>query len=107
MKSLNQKNRKRILDKFAGTSFKIWQFGQSNKFEIENDDMKILFSYNTPVAFKNKRNKKFYRTDKLFSPTTYKHIYEWVKNRKSLVVPHKEIEDAVKKLQAYGKLLAS
>jgi len=107
MNNLQQKNRKRILDKFAGTPVKIWQFGKANKFEIENEDVKILFSYDTPVAFKNKRNGKLYRTDKLFSPTTYKHIYEWVKNGKSLVVPHKEIEDVVEKLQAYGKLLAS
>ena len=100
-------NKKNILKKFTGTGFKVKQHGMSNKFEVENEDVKVLFSYNTPVAFKSKCNGVIHRTDQLFSPTTYKHIYEWVGKDKSKCVPQKEIEAAVKTLEAYGKAFSA
>lgn len=46
----------------------------SNQTEVETDRYKILFSYNTPVAYLDKSTGKKYKTNEHWSRTTTRHI---------------------------------
>lgn len=48
----------------------------SNKTELTANGVKVLFSYNTPVACWI--NGQFYKTNKKWSVTTSKHINSWI-----------------------------
>lgn len=48
----------------------------SNKTELTANGVKVLFSYNTPVACWI--NGQYYKTGKKWSVTTSKHINSWV-----------------------------
>ena len=49
----------------------------ANKTEVNlNDGTLIFFSYQTPVAGRDKQG--FFRTDKKWSVTTSKHINQWL-----------------------------
>ena len=49
-----------------------------NMTEIETDKYKVLFSYQTPVAYSDKQTQKIYETNKKWSRTTTRHIKLWV-----------------------------
>lgn len=55
----------------------------SNKTELTANGVKVLFSYNTPVACWI--NGQFYKTNKKWSVTTSKHINSWVCSDNSLI----------------------
>jgi len=48
----------------------------NNKTELTINGVKVLFSYNTPVACW--KNGEFFKTSKKWSNTTSKHINSWV-----------------------------
>ncbi len=50
----------------------------SNQTEVEINNKKVLFSYNTPVAYYDLETKQAYKTCKVWSNTTSKHINSWV-----------------------------
>lgn len=47
-----------------------------NQTEIETNDGQILFSYQTPVAYK-RYGGGYYKTEKKWSATTTRHIKKW------------------------------
>jgi len=47
----------------------------SNQTELTANGVKVLFSYNTPVACWI--NGQFYKTNKRWSVTTSKHVNKW------------------------------
>lgn len=51
---------------------------RNNMNELETSDLKVLFSYRTPVAFVNKETGIFYKTSKKWSRTTSRHISQWL-----------------------------
>lgn len=51
----------------------------SNMTEIETSGFRILFSYSTPVALKNKETGQYCKTNKFWSRTTSRHISKWLK----------------------------
>jgi len=66
---------------------KLIQLG-TNQTELNvNGEMKILFSYETPVAICI--NCDYYRTSKKWSPTTGKHISNWLEGAKAEEKPQK------------------
>ena len=48
---------------------------------ILNDDLKVLFSYKTPVACELKG--EVFKTDKFWSKTTSRHINQWLDGRQA------------------------
>ena len=48
----------------------------NNMTELTVNNIKVLFSYNTPVACW--QNGEFFKTSKKWSSTTSKHINSWV-----------------------------
>jgi hypothetical protein len=50
----------------------------ANRNEISTNDKEILVSYQTPVAYYDKRTHKAYKTNKSWSRTTSKHISLWI-----------------------------
>ena len=60
-------------------------------FEIE--DVAVLYSYHTPVAYHDKDGIKI--TDKKYSNTTTKHINEFIDGRPSKVTTQKDIDNKV------------
>lgn len=50
----------------------------SNMTELELDGKRVLFSYQTPVAFKIMGLSTVYVTDRFYSQTTKKHITKWI-----------------------------
>lgn len=56
----------------------------SNQTEVEIGNKRVLFSYNTPVAYYDLETKQAYKTNKTWSNTTSKHINAWINN---LMVP--------------------
>ena len=51
---------------------------QANMTEVMVDNLLILFSYNTAVAYKRLDNGCYYVTKEYFSRTTRNHISLWV-----------------------------
>lgn len=51
----------------------------ANMTELETPKMKVLFSYQTPVAAYNTKSKSLFRTSKIWSNTTTRHINKWIK----------------------------
>lgn len=49
---------------------------------IETENFVILQSYETKVAYFDKRNGRHYRTNHKWSATTTKHINRWLESRK-------------------------
>ncbi len=50
----------------------------ANMTEIETSSFRILFSYSTPVALKNKETGLYCKTSKFWSRTTNRHISKWL-----------------------------
>lgn len=66
---------------------------KANMTELRTDGLIILFSYKTPVAYQT--NGGFFRTKKKFSPTTSKHINQWLDGIKATEVDQEAIENLV------------
>jgi hypothetical protein len=58
----------------------------SNQTEVSTSKYLILFSYKTPVAFKDCDSSTIYVTNKKHSTTTSKHINKWLKNTSHILV---------------------
>lgn len=54
----------------------------ANQTEIRFADKTVLFSYNTPVAYRDNQGREFYSTTK-HSKTTSKHVNRWLNNKKT------------------------
>jgi len=54
---------------------------KSNCTELKLNDYVVLFSYETPVAYYDRKTDKYYKTSTKWSRTTSKHINEWLKDR--------------------------
>lgn len=50
----------------------------SNMTEINTDKVRVLVSYETPVAYQDKETGLFYKTEKKWSVTTSRHINKWL-----------------------------
>lgn len=50
-----------------------------NQTEIQAGRYEILFSYRTPVAYRNTESGKWYKTSKFWSRTTTRHINKWLR----------------------------
>ena len=51
----------------------------ANQTEVELGNLRVFFSYNTPVAYFSNYTKKYYITNKKHSVTTSRHINSWLK----------------------------
>lgn len=60
-------------------------------------DIKILFSYQTPVAYCD--GFQFYKTDRRWSNITTRHINQWLKGLPAKVIPQYELDDLLKEVQ--------
>jgi hypothetical protein len=49
----------------------------SNQTQIETEDFRVLFSYNTPVACLDRKTGERFKTETKWSRTTSKHINQW------------------------------
>lgn len=63
----------------------------ANMTEIELEGCRVLFSYQTPVAYSNSVGLCFI-TEKRWSPTTSRHITKWLQGRPAKRVPQASIE---------------
>jgi len=52
-----------------------------NMTVLYTDNYTILYSYNTPVACLDVKNKTYYRTNEYYSVTTSKHINQWLNGK--------------------------
>lgn len=67
----------------------------SNKTEIiYHTGLRVLFSYDTPVAAEL-ANGKILRTDKKYGVTTSKHINQWLEGREFTLCPQQRIKELV------------
>ena len=65
----------------------------SNQTEVEIGNKKVLFSYNTPVAYYDLETKQAYKTNKIWSNTTSKHITAWINSIEVSLVTKLEQEE--------------
>jgi hypothetical protein len=81
---------------------KLEQLGP-NETEVHLTNAIILFSHNTPVAYKTKGlgQNIMYRTDRKFGVTASEHINQWKDNYDVEIVPHSQIEEMT---QYYSEL---
>ena len=63
-------------------------------YDLHSGPMDILFSYQTPVAAWLP-NRGYIRSQKKFSPTTTKHINQWLNGAEAYEVPQSDIEELV------------
>ena len=57
---------------------------QSNLTELDVGGLLVLFSYETPVALRNRG--QYYKTDKKWSNTTTRHVNKWLDGAEALPV---------------------
>lgn len=62
-----------------------------NMNEVETEDVLVLFSYSTPVAYQDKNTGEFYRTEEHYSVTTSRHINKWLEGREAVEVPQDQL----------------
>jgi len=55
-----------------------------NMTEIETDNLLVLFSYKTPVAYCQLPHGPYYKTNQKWSKTTTKHINIWLKHTEDI-----------------------
>jgi hypothetical protein len=67
----------------------------ANMTEVETGRYTVLFSYETPVAFIDKRYSVMHRTAKKWSVTTERHISKWeqIKQQIHSVIDQQEVFD--------------
>ena len=72
------------------------QLGDSKCCEGHHD-VRVLFSYNTPVAYSvvTPEGKLFFRTGQFYSRTTTKHINSWLPKDQAEEVEQSVIDDVV------------
>lgn len=76
---------------------KLRQLG-SNKTELTlNDGRKVLFSYETPVAYTEltPEGRMFYKTSTFYSVTTSKHINSWLPKDQAVEVDQSILDEMV------------
>lgn len=66
-----------------------------NMTEVETDEVIVLFSYSTPVAYEDKASGQCYRTSERFSTTTSRHINKWLEGREAQEVDQSQLEGLV------------
>ncbi len=67
----------------------------TNITEVRYGDKYVLFSYQTPVAYRTE-DMQYYVTNKKWSNTTSKHISKWVGGAQTIKVNQDVIDDLVK-----------
>lgn len=72
----------------------------SNMTEVETDNVVVLFSYSTPVAYMDKASGQCFRTLEQFSTTTSRHINKWLEGRPAEEVDQSQIEGLVQTANA-------
>jgi len=72
----------------------------ANVTEVETDNVVVLFSYSTPVAYMDKGSGQFFRTTERFSNTTSKHINKWLEGNQAEEVDQSQIEGLVQTANA-------
>lgn len=66
----------------------------SNRNEVElRNGLKVLFSYKTPVAYKE--GYQYYKTSTKWSRTTSRHIKQWLNGSSAIEVPQEDIYNLV------------
>jgi hypothetical protein len=69
----------------------------SNMTEITLSDKRILFSYETPVAYQDLDTVgTYYKTVKKWSTTTTRHISKWLGGNAAKLVSQDYLDDLVK-----------
>ena len=66
----------------------------ANQTEVEINGRKVLFSYETSVAYKE--DGKAYITSQKWSKTTSKHVSQWVKGMTVFCIPQEQFDTLVK-----------
>lgn len=69
----------------------------ANKTEVTKGDKRILFSYQTPVAFDvlTPEGRKYYKTETYYSRTTSKHINSWLPKHLVVTLTQAEFDEAL------------
>lgn len=57
-----------------------------NQTELKLGNLRILFSYDTPVAYHDIKTNQFFKTCKIWSNTTSRHINKWITDNDAQVV---------------------
>lgn len=70
----------------------------SNQTELHIDDLTVLFSYSTPVAYCID-GKGYFKVDEFYSVTTSKHINKWLDGRKFTLVTYDSLRQLI---NSYG-----
>jgi hypothetical protein len=72
----------------------------SNQTEVHNGNVKVFFSYDTPVAYYDSDTETAYVTTQKYSKTTSKHVNLWLKYNepKSIVEVSQIVVDAAFKI---------
>lgn len=68
----------------------------SNLTEATTKGERILFSYETPVAYQSLKTGIYFKTTKKWSKTTSKHINAWLNGAEANELPQIEFDDLVK-----------
>lgn len=73
----------------------------TNVTEVSLGNVKILFSYQTPVAYEivSGDQSGIYKTDKFWSKTTNRHINKWLNGRMASLVEQKYFDEIVSKVK--------
>lgn len=75
----------------------------ANRTEVEMGKYRVLFSYQTPVAYKILGLSMVYVTEKFWSRTTSKHIGQWLGSFQydapTVKVPQQQIDDLMESVK--------
>jgi hypothetical protein len=74
----------------------------SNMTELDANGIKVLFSYNTPVAAYSIAAGQYYKTNKKWSVTTSKHINKWLDGKNAMLQDQPFFDNLVKHFNMKG-----
>lgn len=70
---------------------------KANMTELEIKGKRVLFSYETPVAYQNLDSVgNYYKTIKKWSNTTTRHINQWLGGNSAQLLDQSELDNLVK-----------
>ena len=68
---------------------------KANCTELKTGNYLVLFSYQTPVAYRDLRTGKYYRTVKKWSRTTSRHISQWLNGQQAEEVGQDNLDQLI------------
>lgn len=75
---------------------------QTNMTELHANGIKVLFSYETPVAAYSTGAGQYYKTSKKWSNSTSKHINKWLSGNNAMLQEQEFFDNLIKHFDMKG-----